>query len=193
MSRRPLPTPEETRQILARTKTRPPMRPPPRASHKLQKFIKSLDEQFGRSATSLEARWSEIVGDRLSRVTQPVKIIKGKANAAGILELKVPSSAALFVQHEEKQILEKVNLFLGRTAVEKIRIQQGRIQAPAAGSTTTRVKSKTRPHLPPMPPAEEAGLEASVADLPEPLRKALTKLGKAAYARSRDQADDPYR
>lgn len=191
MSRRPLPTPEETREILSRARTKPPMRPPPRASHKLQKFIKELDSKFGRSANNLESRWPEIVGERLARVTQPVKIIKGKANSAGVLELKVPSSAALFVQHEEKQIIEKVNLFLGHTAVEKIRIQQGRIQSTIARPAVT--KSKSRPHLPPMPPAAEAELEASVAELPEALRKALMKLGKAAYARSQDEPDDPYR
>ena len=192
MSRRPLPTEEEARRILAQRRTKPLMRPPPRASHKLQKFIKSLDDQFGRSANSLEGRWTEIVGERLARVTRPVKIIKARGNSPGILELRVVTSGALYVQHQQQEIIEQVNLFLGAESVGKIRIQQGPIK-PLATASQPRPRSRSLPALPPLPPAEEAELEASVAHLPEPLRKALTKLGKVAYARSRDEADDPYR
>ncbi len=165
------------------------MRSPPRASHKLQKFIKALDDKFGRSANSLEGRWTEIVGERLARVTRPVKVIKARGNSPGILELRVVTSGALFVQHQQQDIIEQVNLFLGAETVGKIRIQQGPIK-PLVETSQPRPRTRS---LPALPPAQEAELEASVAHLPEPLRKALTKLGKAAYARSRDQADDPYR
>lgn len=191
MRRRPLPTEEEARQILAQRRTKPPLRPPPRASHKLQKFIKELDDKFGRSANTLEPRWAEIVDERMARVSRPMKIIKAKGTTPGILELRVASSAALFVQHEEKTIIEKVNLFLGRDAIGKIRIQQGPIQPLA--KTARKPKSRTRPPLPPIAPAAEAELEASVADLPEHLRSALLKLGKAAIVRSEDEANHPHR
>ncbi len=163
MSRRPLPTEEEARRILAQRRTKPPMRPPPRASHKLQKFIKSLDDKFGRSA-----------------------------NSPGVLELRVMTSAALFVQHQQQDIISQVNLFLGAETVGKIRIQQGPVK-PLDATAQPKPKTRSLPPLPPLPPAEEAELEASVEHLPEPLRKALTRLGKAAYARSRDEANDPYR
>lgn len=192
MSRRPLPTEEEARRILAQRRTKPPMRPPPRASHKLQKFIKSLDDKFGRSANSLEGRWVEIVGERLARVTRPVKIIKARGNTPGVLELRVMTSAALFVQHQQQDIISQVNLFLGAETVGKIRIQQGSVK-PLDATAQPKPKTRSLPPLPPLPPAEEAELEASVEHLPEPLRKALTRLGKAAYARSRDEANDPYR
>ena len=192
MSRRPLPTEEEARRILAQRRTKPPMRPPPRASHKLQKFIKELDSKFGRSANSLEPRWNEIVGERLARVSRPIKIIKARGNNPGVLELRVVSSGALFVQHQQQEIIQQVNLFLGQESIGKIRIQQGPV-TPMSPSVSAQPKSKSRPALPPMPPAQEADLEASVADLPDALRKALTKLGKAAYARSQNEPDDPYR
>lgn len=191
MSRRPLPTEEEARQILAQRRTKPPLRPPPRAAHKLQKFIKELDQKFGRSANSLEARWTEIVGERMARVSRPLKIIKGKGNTPGVLELRVVGPAALLVQHQQQEIIEQVNLYLGAKAVEKIRIQQGPVK-PLVASTSA-PKSRKLPPLPPISPAAQADLEASVADLPEHLRKALTKLGKAAIARSQEEQDKPYR
>ena len=191
MSRRPLPTEEEARQILAQRRTKPPLRPPPRASQKLQKFIKELDSKFGRSANSLEGRWAEIVGERMASVSRPLKIIKGKCNTPGILELRVVGPASLLVQHQQHEIIEQVNLYLGANAIEKIRIQQGPVK-PLVTSTKA-PRSRTLKPLPPIAPAAEAELEASVADLPEHLRKALTKLGKAALARSQDEGEDPYR
>lgn len=191
MRRRPLPTEEEARQILAQRRTRPPLRPPPRAAHKLQKFIKELDQKFGRSASSLEARWPEIVGERMARVSRPQKIIKGKGNTGGVLELRVVGPASLLVQHQQHEIIEQVNLFLGANTIEKIRIQQGPVK-PLVTATAAPKSRKLAP-LPPIPPAAEAELEASLEDLPEPLRKALTKLGKAAIVRSQEEQDDPYR
>ncbi|WP_292050958.1 MULTISPECIES: DUF721 domain-containing protein [unclassified Brevundimonas] len=191
MSRRPLPSEEEARRILAQRRTKPPLRPPPRAAHKLQKFIKELDQKFGRSANSLEARWAEIVGERMARVSRPQKIIKGKGNAGGVLELRVVGPAALLVQHQQQEIIEQVNLYLGANAVEKIRIQQGPVKPLVAAPSAP--KSRKLKPLPPISPAAEAELEESVAHLPEHLRKALTKLGKAAIVRTQEEQDDPYR
>ena len=67
--RRTLPTDAETREILSRRRTRPAPRPAPRAGKALQGLIKELDAKFGRGASALEPRWTEIVGDRLARVS----------------------------------------------------------------------------------------------------------------------------
>ncbi|WP_297802550.1 DciA family protein [uncultured Brevundimonas sp.] len=190
MRRRPLPSEEETLRILSERRTKRTLRPPPLASQKLQKFIRELDQKFGRDANSLEPRWAEIVGERIARVSNPMRIIKGKGNAGGVLELKVVGPAALLVQHQQEEIINQVNLYLGSKTVEKIRIQQGPVKALTSAA---KPKSRTRPPLPPIPPAAEAELEQSVAHLPEHLRKALTKLGKAAIVRSQEEADDPYR
>ncbi len=191
MRRRPLPTEEEARQILAQRKTRPPMRPPPRAGRQLAPFIKKLDEQFGRGASALEARWVEIVGDRLARVCRPMKLVKGRGNAGGVLELRVVGPAALLVQHQTQDIVDRVNLFLGSKAVEKLRISQGPIKPLPHSSAAP--KSPKRPPLPPMPPAAEAELSQQLEQVPDALKSALMKLGRAAMARTAEQGDDPYR
>ena len=191
MRRRELPTEEEARRILAQRRTRPTFRAPPRASRSLAPFIKKLDDQFGRGSSALEARWVEIVGDRLARVCRPMKLIKGRGNAGGVLELRVVGPAALLVQHQTQDIIDRVNLFLGSKYVEKLRISQGPIKPLATSSASPR--SRQRPTLPPMPPAAQAELDASLEGVPDRLKAALLKLGRAAAARSEEERDNPYR
>ena len=93
--------------------SRPRCRTPPPAGRSLAPLIKKLDAQFGRGAGALEPRWVEIVGERLARVTRPQKLTKGRGGAGGTLELRVAGPAALLVQHQSEDIIQRVNLFLG--------------------------------------------------------------------------------
>jgi hypothetical protein len=178
--RRPLPTEAEAREILARRRTRPPMRPAPRAGKALTGLIRELDEKFGRGAEALEPRWREIVGDRLARVTRPQKLTRGRGGAGGTLELRVAGAAALLVQHQSEEILSRVNLFLGPGAVAKLRIAQGPVK-PLAERERPRPARAAPP--PPLDAAEAARLDQDVAKAPEALRGALIKLGRAVMVR----------
>jgi hypothetical protein len=178
--RRPLPTEREALEILAARRTRPAPRPAPRAGRALNGLIKALDERFGRGAGGLESRWVEIVGEQIARVSRPQKLTKGRAGAGGTLELRVPGAAALLVQHQERDILQRVNLFLGEGAVERLRIAQGPIKPlprPAASPPPS------RPRAAPLPAAVEAELKAEVAAAPDGLREALETLGRAVRRR----------
>ncbi|MEN5177108.1 DciA family protein [Brevundimonas olei] len=178
--RRTLPTEAEARQILAQRRTRPALRPPPPAGRSLAPLIKKLDAQFGRGASALEPRWVEIVGERLARVTRPQKLTKGRGNAGGTLELRVAGPAALLVQHQSADIIQRVNLFLGAGSVEKLRIAQGPVKPlPASGA---KPRPRGRAVLPPLPAATEAALNASVEAAPEGLKAALGKLGRAVLS-----------
>ncbi|MFN4040734.1 MAG: DUF721 domain-containing protein [Brevundimonas sp.] len=181
--RRPLPTEAEAREILARRRTRPPMRPVPRAGKALTGLIRELDEKFGRGAEALEPRWREIVGDRLARVTRPQKLTRGRGGAGGTLELRVAGAAALLVQHQSEEILSRVNLFLGSGAVAKLRIAQGPVK-PLAERERPRPARAASP--PPLDAAEAARLEADLAAAPEDLRGPLAKLARAVMSNRRD-------
>ncbi len=176
--RRTLPTDEEAREILSRRRTRPLPRPAPRAGRALQKLIKDLDGQFGRGPGALEARWREIVGDRLARVSRPQKLTKGRGGSAGTLELRVVGAAALLVQHQSEDILQRVNLFLGAGTVDKLRIAQGPVKP--LDDTPTQPKRRTAP--PPLPAHQEAELRASVATAPDGLKGSLERLGRAVLS-----------
>ncbi len=178
--RRPLPTDAEMRDILARKRTRPAPRPAPPAGRALTKFVRELDEKYGRGAGALEPRWREIVGDQLARVTRPQKLTRGRGASGGVLELRVAGPAALLVQHQSAEILSRVNLFLGAGSVDKLRIAQGPIKplpmtAPAPASRASR-----RP--PPLDAAAQADLDRSLEAAPEGLKAALAALGRAVLA-----------
>ena len=174
--RRPLPTEEEAREILSRRRTRPAPRPAPRAGRALQGLIRELDQKFGKGAGALEPRWREIVGDRLARVSRPQKLIRGKDGVGGTLELRVAGAAALLVQHQSEEILQRVNLFLGEGAVGKLRIAQGPVKPLAdAPARPARRPSAAQP----LAAHEEAELKASLAEAPDGLKGVLEKLGRA--------------
>jgi len=177
--RRPLPTDAEAREILSRRRTRPAPRPAPRAGKALQGLIKELDGKFGRGAGALEPRWREIVGERLARVTRPLKLTKGRGGAAGTLELRVAGPAALLVQHQSEDILQRVNLFLGAGAVDKLRIAQGPVKPLADAASQARNVVKP----PPLPASDEAELKASLKGAADPLQGALETLGRAVLSR----------
>ena len=69
MTRRQLPTLEETRAILAAKRTRPPRRAPPPAGRALNAFVKALDAKYGQGSGALTARWKEVVGPEIARRT----------------------------------------------------------------------------------------------------------------------------
>ncbi|WP_183254983.1 DUF721 domain-containing protein [Brevundimonas basaltis] len=176
--RRPLPTDAEAREILSRRRTRPASRPAAKAGRALQGLIKELDARFGRGASALEPRWTEIVGERLARVTRPQKLSKGRGGAGGTLELRVAGPAALLVQHQSEEILQRVNLFLGAGSVDKLRIAQGPVKPPVGLAPPVRTGTAPRP----LPAHQEAELKASVADAPDPLKDPLERLGRAVMS-----------
>ena len=176
--RRILPSDEEAREILSRRRTRPMPRPAPKAGRALQGLIKQLDEQFGRGPGALEARWREIVGDRLARVCRPQKLTKGRGGAAGTLELRVVGAAALLVQHQTEDILQRVNLFLGAGTVDRLRIAQG----PVKPLADTPVQPKRRAIPTALPAHQEAELNAAVAAAPDDLKASIRHLGRAVLS-----------
>jgi hypothetical protein len=169
---RPLPSDAETLDILSRRRTRPPPRIAPSAGRSLAPALKALEAKFGQGVSGLQNRWREIAGDALARHSMPVKLIKGRAGAGGILELKVDGPAAALIQHQAPQIISRVELMLGAGAIAKLRIVQGPVRA----APTAPKPSRKRPPL-------DAGVEAELANAlqpaPEgPLKASLLKLGR---------------
>jgi len=168
--KRSLPTDAEAAAILARRKTRPQRRPPMAAGRRLNRLVKSLDERFGKGAGALHAHWREIAGESLARATEPVRFIPSRTGP-GALEIRVDGPAAALIQHQAPQIIARANLFLGQGTVGRLRIVQGPVKAAASQARAPRRK-------PPLDAAKEAALAASLADAPETLKEALTRLGR---------------
>lgn len=178
MARRPLPTPAEAADILARKRTRPQRRPPPVAGRGLNKLLKELDAKYGQGPGALQARWREIVGVEMAKRTEPVKLTKPRGGGPGALEIRVAGASAALIQHQAHEIVARVNLFLGEGAVNKLRIVQGPLRA--TGVDAKPVRKRTAP----LDAAQEAALAKSLETAPDgPLKAALLRLGRGVMRR----------
>jgi hypothetical protein len=182
MPRRPLPSIAEAADILARKRTRPPRRPAPPVGKSLAGYMKTLEARFGQAGPGpklLIERWREIAGEVLARRSEPVKLVRPRKDSGAILEIRVDGPAAALIQHQTADILARVNLTLGAGAVEKLRIVQGPVRAPAAAP-----KPAGRKRQAPLDAAVEAELEKGLEDAPEgPLKAALLRLGREVAKR----------
>jgi hypothetical protein len=178
MRRRPLPSAEEALAILRARRTRPQRRPPPPAGRSLAPLIKSLDARFGQGTGALQARWREIVGDTLAKRTEPVKLVKGRGGAGGVLELRVDGPVAALIQHQAPQITQRLDMILGAGVVTRLRIVQGPVKGAASAPPRPRRKG-------PLDAAAEKALADGLAEAPDgPLKAALTRLGREVMRRS---------
>jgi len=82
---------------------------------------------------TLVLRWTEIAGAETARIARPLRLSEGASG--GVLTLRAEPAAALFLQHESRALCERINGYLGRAAVAKLRFVQGPLtQLPASPS-----------------------------------------------------------
>ncbi|MFV3073887.1 DUF721 domain-containing protein [Niveispirillum fermenti] len=127
----------------------------------------------GLAFGALLTDWPTIMGSRLAEQTGPLKLVfpAGRRENA-VLHIRVSSAAALLVQHEEPQILERINAFMGWRAVARLKLVH-------AGPALPQKNYALRP-LKRLDPVKEAELTAATAPVDDPeLRAALERLGRA--------------
>lgn len=119
--------------------------------------------------------WDEIVGPRLSGSTRPDKIQwprrmhEDDPFEPAVLVVACQGVAALHVQHQTGEIIDRVNAFLGFNAIGRIRI----VQKPVATE-----KRKQVPVPRPLTAPEKARLAGTVGRIEdEGLRASLERLG----------------
>jgi hypothetical protein len=129
----------------------------------------------GFGAADIILHWREIVGERFSRVCEPVRLQwagrkRGQAEAtpSATLVVRVEGAFALELQHLAPILIERANARLGWRCVEKLALRQGPM---------------LRPVVPPRArPAPAAAALAHAADVvgeveSDALREALVRLG----------------
>ena len=72
---------------------------------------------------SLISRWAEIAGPGVARVAEPVRF--QEAAGGGVLCLRCEAGAAVFLQHETRALIGRVNQYLGAGRVARIRLVPG--------------------------------------------------------------------
>jgi hypothetical protein len=113
----------------------------------------------GFADPELVLRWPDIAGAEVARVAQPIRLQEDADG--GVLTLRCAPGAAVLLQHETRALIARVNAYLGRGRVARLRLVTGPIRPPGA--------------LPSHPSPNPSGDDSEeAADLPE----ALVRLGR---------------
>lgn len=131
--------------------------------------------------------WDEIVGVEFAESSRPDKIIwprtrdmgagsseSGGGLTPGQLTIACEGSRALFLSHQQDEIIGRINSFFGFPAINRIKIVQKVIAKPPQRYKKPRKLSSL----------QQKKLDAMVDDVESPkLKEALTKLGKAVLSK----------
>ncbi len=136
--------------------------------------------RFGFVQSSVVTRWPEIVGAAHARHCMPESIrFPPGEKADGILQLVVTPAHAPLIQHVVPEIIERVNRFFGYSAVARVKLRQGEVQAPGATPTARPGGTGAPPSLKPIP----LELGDSLRDIGDPeLRTVLESLARSLGA-----------
>lgn len=95
-------------------------------SNLLPNDAKKLLKNRGFFELELLSNWEKIVGTSFNKLSYPTKIKTSNSSpkGKGKLVVKVDRSISFAFEHEHKKIVDKINLFFGYSAVEKIEIIQ---------------------------------------------------------------------
>ena len=123
----------------------------------------------GFALPELVTDWTIIAGPLLAEVSVPEKLIRDRNGENAVLVVRVSPAVALQFQHDEPQILERINSFFGFNAVSRLRLRQAPLPP--------------RPVRPPPPPPLVAAEKAAIADRltgieDAELRDRLARLGE---------------
>ena len=117
----------------------------------------------GFSDPTLVLHWTEISGPEIARIARPLKFNE----ASGVLTLLAEPGAALFLGHDARALAARINTYLGRKAVARVKFVQGVLATPPA---------------PPPPPKPSAALDPQDPVHgyrgPESLKNALQSLAR---------------
>jgi hypothetical protein len=124
--------------------------------------------------------WEEIAGERLATSTRPERVLwprrahEDDPFAPATLVIACEGMAALRLQHETGEIIQRINAFLGFAAIGRIRIAQ----KPVNSGT-----GKAKPVFRQLSPAEESRITGVVQYIEnDGLRTSLANLGKTIMA-----------
>jgi hypothetical protein len=132
--------------------------------------------RMGFSDPTLVLRWREIAGPEVARLCQPIRFAEGPNG--GTLTLKALPGAALFLSHETRSLTARINQYLGRPAVSRLKFVHGAL-------------ALARPAFSPRRPATDAkpGDPSEFYDGPAVVKEALQSLARWRQGAS-DGAED---
>ncbi len=125
--------------------------------------------------------WPDLVGEEFDKTTRPEKINwprrahEDDPFKPAVLVVACENSAALFFQHEQPAILERVNMFFGFEAIDRITILQKAVVSskPEKQHQSNEISKN-----------DELRLDSILDNIDDPeLKERLEKLGRGVFSR----------
>ena len=132
----------------------------------LGRLLGPAAKRRGLAEARMLTDWARIIGPEIAKNCHPISLSRD-----GLLHLHVSGSAALELQHNELQVVERINTFFGRPTVARLRLRQ----APYRRRTLTKQEPPPPPKLSSEDRDKIAKSVEAVAD--DSLRQALEALG----------------
>jgi len=163
--------------MLKSTKTNVKKKRGPSAPRAIASVLPKISEpalrKRGFTAAEIVTRWPEIAGEVLAAESTPDHLsFPNGSQKGGTLYIAASGSVALQIQHQEPNILQRINLYFGCSAVGRISISQ----------TSQRYKNiqKVKKHAKEPTARQIAAIKSVTQQISAPeLRHALDKLGIA--------------
>ena len=99
-------------------------------------------QRAGFLDATLVLRWREIAGADIARIAEPVRLTEGPDGA--VLTLKCDTGAAVFLQHQTRDLQDRLARYLGPGRITRVRLisaetkrNESLADHPAAGSPRT--------------------------------------------------------
>src|SRR5262249_2267511 len=83
-------------------------------------------ERAGFSDATLVLRWREIAGEDIARIAEPLKLTEGPEGQ--VLTLKCEAGAAVFLQHQTRDLQHRLSTYLGSGRIARIRLVPGELE-----------------------------------------------------------------
>ena len=113
-------------------------------------------ERAGFSDATLVLRWREIAGEDIARIAEPLRLTEGPEG--GVLTLKCEPGAAVFLQHQTRELQQRLATYLGSGRIARIRLVPGELER-SQGLPDHPSSGVTSPGEPPHPPSLPDALE----------------------------------
>jgi len=85
-------------------------------------------QRAGFPDATLVLRWREIVGADIARIAEPFRLTEGPDG--GVLTLKCEAGAAVFLQHQTRELQHRLAAYLGHGRIARVRLISGELERP---------------------------------------------------------------
>jgi hypothetical protein len=145
----------------------------------LPKVTKPVLEKHGRAYAALIGEWHNIAGPSLAAMSLPEKLVTAGGRAAGTLTVRVAGAAATELQHLAPQVIERINTYLGFSAVTRLKLVQG----PVPGARPAPKRRMREPST-----QTKAAIETATSGIPDPdVRAALVRFGQSVASNAESE------